>query len=219
MYTARSACAGVVFTSPAYLSGPNTPELSGAARDLYICTYGEERYQRYCDKDGTRHGALPALIDPYAEYTPPTEPPTFCPRPEHDVESVYWSMVSALLRVHPHFYTPDREELDALSEAWVTLTTHEVPRTATRHREDPRQHFLRQSAFQWTQLLPSSMKDVALLLHRISLHVNPEYVLWKDGLEPDHLHEAVQRIVLQYLVDHAADPIPLEPTRTRPTKP
>ena len=61
------------------------------------------------------------------------------------------------------------------------------------------------------------MKDVGTLLWQISRHVAPEYVLWGDGLQPDHLHEAVQRLILQFLVDHK-DPIELELDYLRPIR-
>ncbi|TFK78186.1 hypothetical protein K466DRAFT_668509 [Polyporus arcularius HHB13444] len=63
------------------------------------------------------------------------------------------------------------------------------------------------------------MRDVALLLAEISHQTSPEYEYWTPRPPDDHLHEAVQRLILQYLVDHLDKDIPLDPTHRRPTQP
>ena len=110
MFIARGVCLGVVSTDVLYRIALRMPELSDEARMLYVRAHGEERYERYNDKDGTRHGAIPPDMD--QEFDPP---PQFFHRPEHDVESVYWSMVSALLRVHPRALTAKRRQ----TQIWI----------------------------------------------------------------------------------------------------
>ncbi|KAI1792812.1 hypothetical protein LXA43DRAFT_1005225 [Ganoderma leucocontextum] len=217
MYIARGVCAGKVLKGLIYRVCPAMPELSGTALDLYIRAHGEERYQSYNDKNGTLHGALPPpLVDPYATPTQSAEPPPLYHRPEHDVESIYWAMISALLRLYPEGYKPDSDALKRLAQAWEIFESHQIPKDADDHAEDLRQTFLNKDAVAWEKILPPEMKDVAVLLCRVSMHVNPEYALWQDGLPQDHLHEAVQRLILQYLVEHEGNPIPLDPSQTRP---
>ncbi|PIL29004.1 hypothetical protein GSI_09051 [Ganoderma sinense ZZ0214-1] len=209
MYIARSVCLGEVFTQLTFRVGPPMPGLSDEARALYVGVHGEQRYERYKDIGGTLHGALPP--DLRQQFKPR---PVFRHRPEHDVESVYWSMVSALLRVHPKNVDREAQADEEMVEIWEVLLSHKIPRQRSR-TQDKRQSIIGQSDDAWEALLLGDMKDIGALLFNISEHVNPEYALWGDGLQPDHLHEAVQRLILQYLVDHK-EPIELDPEYTRP---
>ena len=84
--------------------------------------------------------------------------------------------------------------------------------------DDDRQRFFNYTVGKWAAILPPEMEDCALLLFDISMHVNPDYSLWSDEILPDHLHEAIQRLILQYLVDHKNEPIYLDPEQTRSIK-
>ena len=66
------------------------------------------------------------------------------------------------------------------------------------------------------------MEDVATLMHDISSHVCSEYAVWDwtaGAYIEDHLHEALQRLIFQYLWDHRNADIPLDPGYLRPTNP
>uniref|UniRef100_A0A5K1K754 Probable 3-oxoacyl-[acyl-carrier-protein] reductase oxidoreductase (EC) n=1 Tax=Ganoderma boninense TaxID=34458 RepID=A0A5K1K754_9APHY len=209
MYIARGVSLGAVFTEWSCRSSPPMPELSDEARELYVRAHGEGRYEKYNDVDGTMHGAFPP--NPRQQFRPR---PAFRHRPEHDVESVYWSMISALLRVHPK--NVDREARAELNmiQTWELLLSHEIPDQRSRNH-DVREAIVKQTEDAWTLLFLGDMKDVGFLLWDISQHIHPEYALWNVGLQPDHLHEAVQRLILQYLVDHK-EPIELDPEYSRP---
>ncbi|KAI1786564.1 hypothetical protein LXA43DRAFT_1064488 [Ganoderma leucocontextum] len=208
MYIARSVCIGSVLTDDMHRIIPRMPELSEKARDLYIGAHGKERYERHNDTKATPHGACPP--DPEEGFE---TPPTFCHRPEHDVESIYWSMVSALLHVRPVEAEGEPETTEYFQDAWKFLLWHKIP-DADEGYHDQRQLFLNQKARDWGKLFLGGMKDIGTLLWNISRQVRPEYALCGDGLQRDHLHEAVQRLILQYLVDH--DDIALVPERLRP---
>ncbi len=209
MYISRGVCLGVVFTDEGYRLAPLMPELSDEARTLYVSAYGGARYERYNDRNGTCHGACPPDIDEEFETAP-----QFRHRPEHDVESVYWSMVSVLLRVHPKGVDKEAQAADNMINTWTILLSHRIPKQGFLD-SDPREMVIRKTRDAWRGLFPDEMKDVGTLLWKISRHVVPEYALWDDGLQPDHLHEAVQRLILQYLVDHKTT-IELEPDYLRP---
>ena len=209
MYIARSVCLGTVATDRLSRTSPPMPELSAEARTLYVRAYGAERYERYNDKEGTRHGARPP--DVYQGFG--TAPP-FRHRPEHDVESIYWSMVSALLRAHPKGVDRESKASKAMTQTWDFLLSHDIPEQGSGASDD-RQMIVTKTASQWQALFLGDMKDVGTLLFQISDHMLAEYALWGDGLQPDHLHEAVQRIILQYLVDHK-QPIELDIEYSRP---
>ena len=95
MYIARSVCKGQVLTGLTYRIIPRMPQLSERAHALYIRAHGTDRYERYSDTNATPHGARPPILFGVLKV------PEFCHRPEHDVESIYWSMISALLHVRP----------------------------------------------------------------------------------------------------------------------
>ncbi len=209
MYIARGVCLGMVFTDLMYRLAPLMPELSDEARTLYVSAYGGARYERYNDRNGTCHGARPP--DAYKEFK---TAPQFHHRPEHDVESVYWSMVSALSRVHPKGVDKEAQAADNMTSTWSILLSHKIPNRGLR-RADPRQTIITQARDAWEDLFLDDMKDIGTLLWKISQHIIADYALWDDGLEPDHLHEAVQRLILQHLIDHKT-PIELEPDYLRP---
>ena len=211
MYIARGVCLGVVSIDGLYRLAVRMPELSDEARTLYVRAHGEARYERYNDSGGTRHGALPPDMD--EEFNPP---PPFFHRPEHDVESVYWSMVSALLRVHPKGVDRETHADTNMIQTWNLLLSHEIPDKGSTST-DPRQMIVSKTQDPWRGLFFDEMKDVGTLLWQISRHIAPEYALWGDGLQPDHLHEAVQRLILKFLVEHK-DPIELEPDYLRPIR-
>ena len=69
------------------------PQLQGKAKDLYIHAHGQAVYDLYYDVGGTLHGIHLCHPDQV--------PGPFLRRPDHDVESVFWTLFSSLLRVCP----------------------------------------------------------------------------------------------------------------------
>ncbi len=207
MYIARSVCSGQVLTDCGNRIAPYIPELSEKARELYVNAHGEAHYARYNDTKFTRHGACPPGFDDF------DAPRAFCHRPEHDVESIYWSMVSALLNVRPRGAEEEPGAAHAFAATWHNLLTHIIPDDNPSTYTDPRDLTLQQNEQAWRLQLLGDMKDVGTLLYKISRQIRPEYAFCGDGLLPDHLHEAVQRLILQYLADH--DDIPLDPDYLR----
>ncbi|EJF55398.1 hypothetical protein DICSQDRAFT_175969 [Dichomitus squalens LYAD-421 SS1] len=197
------------------------PRLTGDALYLYTSAYGQERYDRYNDEPGspTCHGGLPPSPDP--DDFDETRLPPFFHRPEHDVESVYWTMVYALLRVQPAGAPRELDLSAASASVWKTLLSHYIPGEEYDQSDEKRHEVMSRVKQQWLDLFGATMQDVALLLWRITQHVRAEYALWKweGNFQPDHLHEAVQRLILQYLIDHRDNPIQLDPDHLRPTHP
>ena len=67
-------------------------------------------------------------------------------------------------------------------------------------------------------MLPGEMKDVAELMCKISEQVAPEYGLWEwpEGkYRKDHLHEALQRLIFEYLYTHCNEDVVLDPSGLR----
>ncbi|KAH9903430.1 hypothetical protein C8Q73DRAFT_52191 [Cubamyces lactineus] len=218
-YIARAVCAGVVHSEASALSWEEQmPLLEGNARDLYIKVYGEERYNKYNDlSPDTVHGGIPPSRIRHKELQAKATAMPFYHRWEYDAESIFWTLYSALLRVTPVGFTEKPKDVSAvnLSHAWGILQKHiisNIPRNT-----DTRTPLLSNDRTVVLTALPPCMAPVGKLLLRIIDHVLPSYPLM-DVLPPhdDHLHEAMERLILQYLVDNRDTPIPLIPHQLRP---
>ena len=134
-------------------------------------------------------------------------------------------MVCALLRVRPKGFKVEPYATGELATAWKFLNSHEIPDVHSPDApafKDLRSLILDYTNLEWEDLFPQEMEDVAILMWEISQHVRPEYGLWKwedNKFKADHLHEAVQRLIFQYLYEHRDKDIELDPTRLRPTEP
>ncbi|OSD01122.1 hypothetical protein PYCCODRAFT_1436625 [Trametes coccinea BRFM310] len=189
------------------------PELTGVAKDLYLSAHGEDRYARYTYGPDTMHGGVPQ--SPYSQRIGPVRSRTFCHRLEHDAESIFWTMYVALIRVVPQA-SPEEEGYSQwyLDDAWRILRNHTITKERGHRTWDPREELLYHT-HKWA-FLPG-MERVFQLIKDLGAQVRPSYTAM-DPLPPhdDHLHEAMQRLILQYLVDNRDNPIPLIQGRLRP---
>ncbi|TBU22020.1 hypothetical protein BD311DRAFT_169894, partial [Dichomitus squalens] len=220
LFIARSVSLGTVLLDHVSIRGRPMPRLTGDALQLYTAVYGEERYDGYNDQPaaGTWHGGRPPMtLDPDRHRS--ANLPAFVHRPEHDVESVYWTMVYALLRAQPITAPKEDYAPPAVAIVWQILLAHHIPPQQSSRKVENRDKIIYSPEEEWLELFCADMQDVGVLLWEISQHVRSEYALWEGALRPDHLHEAVQRLILQYLVDHREKDIKLDPSRRRPTAP
>ena len=217
LYIARSVSLGMVLANYVSIRGIPMPELTGDALRLYTAVYGQERYDRYNDEpqSGKCHGGFPPMLDP--DSFDPTDLPAFVHRAEHDVESVYWTMVYALLRAQPAAAPREDYAPQATAVVWDILLAHHIPEQDYTRKVENRDVIINGPKWEWLDMFCADMKDVAVLLWQISQHVRAEYALWEGELPRDHLHEAVQRLILAYLVEHRDNPIELDPDHLRPT--
>ncbi|KAI9068633.1 hypothetical protein FKP32DRAFT_1561282 [Trametes sanguinea] len=215
-YIARAVAGGSLYTTVANLGwSEKMPELSGEAKELYTKLYGEDRYNQYLDTQLTVHGGVPPRETRNASAARARQM-TFYHLWEYDAESVFWTMYAALLRVVPKASPKESEESrEELNEAWKTFHEHTIPRGP--RRKDTRNMLLDQDEDSCAACFLPAMKEVGLLVHRMASHVYPSYaVMTPPPPHEDHLHEAMQRLILQYLVDHRDNPIPLVPGKLRP---
>ncbi|KAH9903403.1 hypothetical protein C8Q73DRAFT_635278 [Cubamyces lactineus] len=215
MYIARAVTIAAFPCKFEHLNYLRMPTLGGKAKELYIQAYGKTRYDQYTDdlKGFTRHGGLPRRDD-FKDIQKIAETMSFFHRWEYDAESVFWTMYAVLLRAKPRNAEETPSAVTALKAAWGTLKAHTIPDTPDElvPYTDVRQPLLGYNEAQFVAAFHPIMKDVAILLQRIAEQVSPTYALM-DPLPPfdDHLHEAMQRLILEYLVDHEQNPIPLVP--------
>ena len=199
--------------------------LDGATKARYEKAHHDKtRYSRYNDDKFTRHGGVPKEDASAYEDAPPGASPPFHHRGEHDVESIYWSLVCAILRVNPRGYRKARYATGVLKVTWNYLNSHEIPNAREgKIIEDARNRILNYPLSFWRELLPNEMRDVATLMYDVSRHIRSEYALWDwdDGkYDEAHLHEAFQRLILQYLANHPDDTknVTLDPHNLRPNE-
>ena len=191
------------------------PPLSPLAKERYETAHkSKPRYQRYLDDGALCHGGTSPADQPEVNikrYNPdPRVLEGFHHRGEHDVESIYWTMLATFLRARPDGYHGDWDRVPAgtlLEWTWRILNTHQIPSSGGEQSfvSDQRNAILQYSHQEWLLLFPPQMKDVAELMYEISQHVLPEYSFWTwaPGRHDEaHLHEAIQRLIFQYLVDH-----------------
>ncbi|KAI0657474.1 hypothetical protein C8Q70DRAFT_1055649 [Cubamyces menziesii] len=200
------------------------PALSAKARSLYVKAHGEERYIQYCDDlDGnTRHGGtitLAAIDSDVDDLIKLANNTVFCHRLRYDAESVFWVLYSILLRVLPTRAVETASTASMLKNNWQYFMSHTIPvvDNAVEYRDNRILLFTGGKQAFKSAFLPK-MQDVADLLYEMAKHVLPLYALMaKPPPHEDHLHEALQRLILEYLVAHEDDPIPLTPGVLRTT--
>ncbi|OBZ76718.1 hypothetical protein A0H81_03222 [Grifola frondosa] len=201
-YVARSVNSEQVRTWGRAKSYVKMPELTGKAKELYEKAH-EQRCKDYLEEPDTFHGGVPST-------DPDFVPPKWRHRPEHDVESVFWSMLVALLRVIPknEWWTAHSES--EYRTVWKILREHRFEAKATDERYQIFEMFLYDKPCIPAYVLPTPFLPIIPLIKNIMLQVQPEYAaMGQQPPKEDHLHEAIQRLIFQYLVDHGKKSIPL----------
>ncbi|OSD01864.1 hypothetical protein PYCCODRAFT_1468165 [Trametes coccinea BRFM310] len=215
-YIARAVASGSLSTTGGSLRWEHKmPELSGETKKLYTKLYGEDRYNKYLDSQDTIHGGgVPQETEEETEIR--ALGMTFYHRWEYDAESIFWTMYAALLRVVPKTSPKESDRSrDKLDRHWKKFYEHTILREPS--SEDSRDSLLDQTPVAFSASFLPAMRQVGLLIKSIARHVYPSYaVMTPPPPHEDHLHEAMQRLILQYLVDHRDDPIPLVPGKLRP---
>ena len=126
-YVARSVAAGTFDISVTSLFSAQMTILQGEVKQRYEERHADNpRYELYNDTGGTSHGGTSAMEQGYGIDDTLKDMPTFFHRPEHDVESIYWSMVSVLLRVRPTTFPKSEYAEGILEDAFAALDTHQI---------------------------------------------------------------------------------------------
>ncbi|KAI0788727.1 hypothetical protein C8Q75DRAFT_719219 [Abortiporus biennis] len=182
------------------------PELTGVARDLYIKIYQQNIYDSYTDSNGTIHGGV-YIRGSECERHP------FVHRLDHDAESTFWLLLSTLLRAQTPNSTDDPDALRVLDQYWETISD-----PVSGGVYDPRNSVLDLTEQDFSTLLHPDLRSLAPLIRALADQVQVEYVFLDPPPPEDHLHEALSRILLQFIVDMKED-IPLDPNNLRPVNP
>ncbi|KAJ8482077.1 hypothetical protein ONZ51_g5596 [Trametes cubensis] len=196
MYVARAVVASAKQTDSIFsLYFKRMPTLSAKAKALYMKAHGEQCYAQRCnDPEGNAyHGGVRPLVSDPQDLAGANKKTLFHHRWRHDAEG-YGDRGDFGSHI-----IPDARHTKRYCDTRVKLFGAEMDDFA--------------SAF-----LPE-MQAVAKLLFNMARHVLPSYALMSSQPPPhnDHLHEALQSLILEYLVTHQGGAIPLTPGILRAT--
>ncbi|KAI0753628.1 hypothetical protein C8Q74DRAFT_1305899 [Fomes fomentarius] len=218
MYIARSVAAGRLWVTPtSFKYSKPMPELIPAARELYDKLHGPERYKLYEDVPGvTIHGGIPP--PPTMDTTDLELPPGFRHKLEYDAESTFWTTAAALLQVQPAKGMDTSITCGNLKAMWAEFERHTIGERGVDQTDSREAAFLGRMLPGYANAFLPCMQDVAALLFHMAQQVRPSYGLMSTPPpHDDHLHEALQRLILNYLVEHRDNDIELTPGVTRST--
>ncbi|KAL0957645.1 hypothetical protein HGRIS_001427 [Hohenbuehelia grisea] len=153
----------------------------------------------------------------------------FYHRARYDAESVYWVIVTFLVRARPSprklTTDPDRgilaeneqeqlliqedhavDNVEPLQNLWKAFAQHRILETTealAHYEKDFRATVFDQGPQAWKSVLHAELANLAPMLRELSVQVEPEYIYLQPDLDTnykDHLHEAMQRILLKYIL-------------------
>ncbi|KAJ3481256.1 hypothetical protein NLI96_g7780 [Meripilus lineatus] len=212
IYVARTVSRGALRYDYSPIDDFPMPALEGEVKELYKFAYGEQEYDHYCDAPGTVHGSKPfvrTLIPPIESELPP-----FIHKPHHDAESLYWVLLDVLLHVQPL----ERTDGADLRSFWdVRALTHQHGSLGMSQKDFFLIHSLPDYLHYIEDALDPKLASLAPLLGDLAAQVYPEYDLFDPPPPPEHLHEAMRRLLLQFIYS-MEDPIALDPGVTRPLR-
>ncbi|KAJ8496234.1 hypothetical protein ONZ45_g12532 [Pleurotus djamor] len=176
------------------------PQLEGRAAEVYETAYSREKHplRFFADKEGkdaTFHGGSAKLNRPSSPWLQ---------HPRDDAESVFWVMLWFLLRAVPRHQPKDEESKSDDEEdlhnnwflfLWNLIESHEISSS-----HDSRSPILLVPKDNWPKYLHHRLSFVGPLLFELSEQVRPDYRRLQPEPEPLHLHEAITRILLKYIV-------------------
>jgi hypothetical protein len=200
-YIARAVSGGHLLKAMSTRSFQHMPELQGNAKGRYMQTYDQVLYDSFSDRDGLYHGGV-VSDDPQE---------VFLHRPRHDIESVFWTLLSSILRVSPTGCTPQENTNPEFSAVIHTLDSHVIGRC----RLDSRELILDWREESLQAALHPKLASLAPMLVAMGTQIRPEYGYLSPSPRTEHLHEAMRRLLLQQIVDMGSDAIELDPHLVR----
>jgi hypothetical protein len=150
------------------------------------------------DTAGTSHGGHLHRLD---------QPPgLFLHRPDHDIESVFWTLLSSVLQVYPSDAPHTSPRFQA---AIKNLDSHVIDHT----EDDSRLTFTSWEEEDFHAALHPRLTTLVPMLQQMALQIQPKYAYLLPLPRMEHLHKAMWRLLLQQIVDMGDNVIPLDPKK------
>lgn len=199
MFMARAVSAGQA--GKWRLRDDPIPELcpESRARTFYNECFGPALY---ADLSNLQSGVM---VLPTSE----TDAPANLHRAAHDVESCFFVIVVFLLLALPEGFGPEDDNTDSVAGIWALFNHHKPGSTDSR--------FSNLIGGDWRHWLHPGLVSLRVFLAKLSEQVYPEYLYMVPPPEEEHLHESLQRLLLQQIceMEAAGEPIPLNIDRCR----
>ena len=225
MFIARSIASGELLDFKYATAFVRMPMLTGEAEKTYLAAYKKEDYEGFCDAPGEFHGCEHPidqnLLLRFSEEEQEDaeeemlqrkrQTAQFLHRADHDVESIYWVLVTTLLRAQPEKVSKDANLLTYYN-TWKYFSQHVIMKGGT---EDSRDAVLNLSVNKWKAALDPQLSSLGKMLYSMGKQIQPEYGLLQSP-KAEHLHEAMRRLLLKQIVAMEKEPIRLQRGVLRP---
>ncbi|KAI0325366.1 hypothetical protein GY45DRAFT_252300 [Cubamyces sp. BRFM 1775] len=217
MYSARASAIRREIPTPTNLRFKKMPVLSEKAKSVYVKLHGEARYLRYCDEPAhdTYHGGVAPSFNRPGDLMPRANALPYRHHLWYDAESVFWALYATFLRVVPQGAVETKMSEHCVRCDWDILASYTLPPLGS--LRDSREQLVGSGDLIFTAAFLPEVQGVAELLHTMAEQVVPCYAhMARSPPFEDHLHEAMQRLILDYLIGHEDSSIPLKPYSFRP---
>ncbi len=223
-FIARSPALGRLLVTN--LAFRRMPQLKGELAEKYRKVYEKDTscLRAFVDDRSTKHGGVydADLVEEKYEENEELIVTEFEHHPRHDAESVFWCMVVFLLIAvplgSPEEVIPKDPADFPLFCAWRHIANHQVG--PSQDICDSRAGLLAGGKL-WVQWLHPDLAHAGPLLAALAAQVSPEWGVLDPQPRALHLHEAMQRIMLEhlYLWKEKKLDVKFDAGRVRPTIP
>ncbi|KAJ8519591.1 hypothetical protein ONZ45_g3487 [Pleurotus djamor] len=198
-YIARSVAVGkVLHANMMFQEMPELPEdIASQYEDAYASA--DDPLRTLKDVGGTFHGSdfdMRRCRDRYRDAS--LLEADFHHQAFHDAESVFWCILSVLLRALPKAANGPDDDLhnSDFNDTWKFFLIHNIPNSS--QQPDTRGGLL-STPPDWRMVLHPQLGFVSDLLDELVQQVFPEYTLLDPAPNEFHLHEAMQRLLFKYI--------------------
>ncbi|KAG9223541.1 hypothetical protein PLEOSDRAFT_165632 [Pleurotus ostreatus PC15] len=201
-FISRSVSFGNVLNSSEFKS---MPELEADIVEKYRLVYHDDSsdMRNFIDENNTTHGGhLSKQLQKAYRGNNLLRSAHFEHQPRHDAESVYWCIVVFVLLAKP-LNNDEDNNIEGLDDIWPSIADHEVGTS-----NDKRSSLIHNA--QWETWLHEDLSFIANLMDDLTEQVRPEWGLLAPAPKPLHLHEAMQRLILNNVYAWEIDQINVE---------
>ncbi|KAF7437577.1 hypothetical protein PC9H_004419 [Pleurotus ostreatus] len=201
-FISRSVSFGNVLNSSEFKS---MPEIEADIVEKYRLVYHDDSsdMRNFIDENNTTHGGhLSKQLQKAYRGNNLLRSAHFEHQPRHDAESVYWCIVVFVLLAKP-LNNDEDNNIEGLDDIWPSIADHEVGTS-----NDKRSSLIHNA--QWETWLHEDLSFIADLMEDLTEQVRPEWGLLTPAPKPLHLHEAMQRLILNNVYAWEIDQINVE---------
>ncbi|KDQ29953.1 hypothetical protein PLEOSDRAFT_1081624 [Pleurotus ostreatus PC15] len=190
-FISRSVTLGEILKNSEFVG---MPALRPEIVEKYLQVYHDDtsEMRKFSDDDTTTHGGhLSKKLQKAYKDNNALRSAHYEHQPRHDAESVYWCIVVFVLLAKP-LNNDEDNNIKGLCDIWSNIAEHEVGKI-----QDSRMSLLQMNY--WPLCLHEDLSFIGPLMEDLSEQVGPEWALLTPAPKPLHLHEAMQRLILNHV--------------------